>query len=403
MPVFEYQALAKSGKRVNGVIDAESVSAARRKLREQDIYTTEMTEQFGKEKAAFSFGSGTRIKLREIAMMTRQLAVLLQAGMPLVESLGAVMDQTANPALKKVVFDVRDKVNTGARLADSMNAHSKVFGDLYTSLVRAGEESGALEQVLYRLADMLETQLRLRSRVTAALAYPIIMAIFGTSVIFFLMAIVVPKITSVFAAKEQELPAPTKIMMAMSHFLSNYWYVLIFAIAAIIFLFRFWVSRPEGRRQWDGLKMKLPLFGKLYMQVVAARFARTLGTMLQSGLTMMTALDVVKTVLQNRVMEAAMEDVKAGVRRGLNLAEPMKQTGFFPPMLIQMTELGQRSGTIETMLLKVSDTYEEEVQNTLDALVSLLEPAMIIVMGMFVGFLVMAIMLPLLEMSSKVQ
>lgn len=403
MPVYEYTAIAKSGKNTRGVIDADSLTAARRKLREQDLYPTEITEQFVKEQSFGGGGGGARIKLKDIALMTRQMAVLLQAGMPLVEAMSALLDQTSNMRLHKVIYDVRDRVNSGARLADSLSNHAEVFGELYIGLVRAGEASGSLETVMFRLADNIERQIKLRQRVMSALAYPCVMAFVGLCVIIFLMTVIVPKITAMFTRQERELPLITRMLVASSDFVASYWYVIIGITVGAILLFRFWVSRPEGRRTWDKIKLNSPFIGKLYLQLISAQFARTMGTMLESGMTMMNALDVVKNVIQNKVIEEALEDVKAGVRRGMDLAVPLKQSGVFPPMLIHMTELGQRSGSMESMLLRVSDTYEEEVQVTVDALVSLVEPIMILVMGLFVGLLVMAILLPIFDMSRGVR
>jgi general secretion pathway protein F len=406
MPVYEYQAIAKSGKSTKGVIDADSLVNARRKLREQDMYPTELTEQFAKETKGGPSGTfgggGSRIKLKDITLMTRQLAVLLQAGMPLVEGLSALLDQTPNARLTKIIYDVRDKVNSGMRLADALNAHVKVFGDLYIGLVKAGEASGSLEQVLNRMAETLDRQTKLKQSVVSALAYPVVMAFVGVSVITFLMMVIVPKITAMFTRQKRDLPWITEALVATCDFMGAYWYAIVITFFALISLWRLWVARPEGRRSWDKLKLRTPFVGRLYLQVICANFARTLGTMLESGLTMMNALDVVRSVVQNRVIEEALDDVKAGVRRGMDLAIPLKQSGVFPPMLIHMTELGQRSGTMEAMLLKVAETYENEVEVTVDALVSILEPIMILVMGLFVGVLVMAILLPIFDMSRGV-
>lgn len=257
--------------------------------------------------------------------------------------------------------------------------------------------------MLVRLADIEEHQARLRARVISTLAYPAFMAVFATGIITFLMLVIMPKITQIIEKQKQELPALTKTMVRVSRFVGHYWWLILLLVIGVVVLWRLWVGTSRGRLRWDRLKLKLPLYGGLHTKSISARFARTLGTMLQSGLTMMKALDVVKTIIGNAVIEESMADVKAGVRRGKDLARPLKEVGFFPPMLIHMVELGQRSGEIETMLLKVADTYDEDVRLAVDAMVALLEPIIIVVMGVFVGLLVLSILLPILSMSQHIK
>jgi general secretion pathway protein F len=406
MPVFEYKAIAKStGKSTKGVIDADTAAQARRKLRDQNLYPTDIKEGAGASGGAKGKDGKTvrgRVSGRDLALMTRQFAVLLHAGMPLVEALNALIDQTTRPALKAAVFDIRDRVNGGTSLGDALKAHPKIFSPLYTNMVGAGEVSGTLEGVLVRLADIMEHQSRMRGQVMSAIAYPAFMGVFAVGVIVFLMLVIVPRITQIFERQEADLPAITTYMINTSDFLGSYWYVIIGGIAGVFTLWRIWVSGEKGRITWDRSKLRFPLYGGLHLKLVCARFTRTLGTMLQSGLTMLPALDVVSTVVENRHIGSHLEDVKAGVRRGRDLAVPLKETGLFPPMMIHMIELGQRSGEIEDMLVKVADTYDEDVRLTIDALVGLIEPVIIVLMGIFVGILVLAILLPILQMSSNI-
>lgn len=402
MAVYEYQALTQAGKRVKNIIDADTPAAARQRLREQQLYPTEVTEVASHSAEKSGFRGGGRVSTRDLSLMTRQLAVLLQAGMPLVESLTALLDQTSRARLRKAIYDVRDKVKSGSRLGDSFAAHPKIFSPLFVNMVRAGEASGTLEGVLLRLADILEHQGKLQNRVLSTLAYPAFMVVFAIGIISFLMLFIVPRITQVFEKQGQELPNITKALIGTTDFIASYWYLIIGSVIGALALWRFWVSRPEGRLAWDKFTLALPLVGDLLLKMICARFSRTLGTMLQSGLTMMKALEVVSTVLQNRHIEKTMQEIKAGVRRGRDLAIPLKQSNVFPPMLISMVELGQRSGELESMLIKVAETYDDDVEITVDALVSLLEPIIIIVMGLFVGMLVLAILLPILNMSSNI-
>lgn len=408
MAVFEYKALSKAtGKTVSGVIDADNAATARRKLREQDLYPTFLSggTESGTPGAALP-GTGRmsrgRVSVRDIAMMTRQLSVLLRAGMPVVEALNAMIDQTSKQRLRMVIFDVREKVNSGKGLGDSLGEHPRVFSDLYVNMVRAGESSGSLEQVLVRLADILERNAKLRSQIISTLAYPAFMGCFAFAIIVFLMTVIVPRITKLFQKQEQELPKLTKAMISVSDFIGHWWFLIIGAVFLVLFIWRLWISREEGRRTWDRMKLRFPLYGGLHQKLASARFTRTLGIMLQSGLTMLPALEVVNTVIDNKHILATMDEVKAGVRRGRDLAQPLKETGLFPPMMIHMIELGQRSGELESMLVQVADTFDEDVRLTIEAIVALIEPAIIIVMGVFVGTLVLAILLPIFQMSTNI-
>lgn len=408
MPLFEYKAIIKStGKTTRGVIDAENISQARRKLREQELYPTEITQDTsGTDGINKGFGgrlaSRGRVSGRDIALMTRQLAVLLRAGMPVFEALNALLDQTSRIRLRSIIYEVRDKVNSGRTLGDALAEHPRVFSDLYVNMVRTGEVSGTLEQVLFRLADILERQAKIRSQIISALAYPTFMALFAIAIITFLVVVIVPKITDLFTRQEMELPTLTKALIGVSHFVGSYWWSVAGVVLLIFILWRLWISREEGRKTWDKLKLSFPLFGQLHLKLVCARFARTMGTMLQSGLTVLPALEVVNTILENTFIQNCMEDVKVGVRRGRDLAQPMKETGLFPPMLIHMIELGQRSGEIENMLIQVADTFDEDVRLAIDAIVSLIEPLIIVIMGVFVALLVLAILLPFFQMTSNI-
>ena len=406
MAVFEYKAITKAtGKNAKGVIDAEGAPQARQKLRDQGLFPTEIVESkvisSARSGGEGQKAGGGRVSSRDLAMLTRQFAVLLKAGMPLVDALGAMQEQTSKQRLQAALYDIRDNVNSGATLADAMGKHPRLFSNLYVNMVRAGEISGTLEEVLFRLADMQEHQAKLRAQLMSSLAYPVFMGFFAIAVVIFLMMFIVPRITKIFERQEAELPKPTEILIAVSHFLGSYWWLMAGVVAGLFFLWRFWISRPEGRLKWDRMKLRFPLYGSLHLKLVCARFARTMGTMLQSGLTMLPALEVVNSVLENAYFKEHMDEVKAGVRRGRDLAQPMRETGLFPSMMIHMVELGQKSGEIEEMLMRVADTYDDDVRLTIEAIVGLLEPVIIIVMGIFVGFLVISILLPILNMSQN--
>jgi len=410
MAVYEYKALEKSGKTVRGIVDADSAAAARQKLREQNLYPTKLRSSAGGGVAAagpLETGGGGGIAFggaspRDLALMTRQLAVLLVAGMPLADALNALIEQTSKARLRKTIYEVRARVTEGTSLADAFQAHRRIFSDLYVNMVRAGESSGTLEVVLGRLADILERQAKLRARVLSTLAYPSFMVVFAVGIISFLTFVIVPRITQLFERQEQELPQLTEILIGTTGFVGKYWWAIAIVVVGMAIGWRVWVGSPKGRLAWDRMKLRVPMYGPLHMKLVCGRFARVLGTMLQSGLTMMRALNVVSTVVENKYVEETLESVKSEVRRGGGLAKPLRATGLFPPLLIHMTELGERSGELEKMLVHVADTFDEDVQVTVDAVVSLLEPMIIVVMGVFVGLLVLSILLPILNLTSGI-
>ncbi len=407
MAVFEYKALEKSGRTVRGIVDADSAAAARQKLREQQLYPTKLragnngggTAAEGGGSGGISFGGAS---LRDLALMTRQLAVLLVAGMPLSDALNALLEQTSKARLRKTIYEVRARVMEGTSLADAFAGHPKMFSALFVNMVRAGESSGTLEIVLGRLADILDHQAKLRARVLSTLAYPAFMVVFAIGIISFLTFVIVPRITQLFERQNQELPRLTKILIGTTGFIGSYWWAVLIVVVGAAAGWRLWIASPKGRQAWDRFRLRVPIYGSLHLKLVCGRFARVLGTMLQSGLTMMRALNVVTTIIENKHIEGVLESVKGEVRRGGGLGGPLRASGAFPPLLIHMTELGERSGELENMLVRVADTFDEDVQVTVDAAVSLLEPMIIVVMGVFVGLLVLSILLPILNLTSGI-
>jgi general secretion pathway protein F len=340
-----------------------------------------------------------RSAAEEVSLITRQLAVLLEAGMPIVDALSAVLEQIDAPRLDRVIHEVRDSVRQGATLGDALSAHPTEFTGLYVNMIRAGESSGALESVLFRLADYTENQIRVAKRIKSALVYPVVMCVFGLGIVTFLMGFVIPKISQVFLSFGKELPGITTFLIKTCNLIRDYWWVGIIVMVALVLGLRQYAKTPSGQRRWDRLRLNAPVFGDLSRKLSVSRFARTLGTLVQGGLPMMAALDIVKRVVQNVVVEDAVDEARKAVRRGQDLATPLKESGLFSPMLVHMVALGERSGQLEKMLLRVADASEEEAQTRVDTLMTLLEPVIIIVMGLFVAVLVVAILLPILDMS----
>jgi general secretion pathway protein F len=405
MPVFEYIAINTLGKRVKGVLDADTAQAARQKLREMELMPVEVgetTKTVRKARDVTPAELFSRPKTADIALFTRQLAVLMQAGMPLVESFDAVLEQIENKALVKIVYQIKETISEGAALSAALGQHSRYFPDLYTNMVKAGESSGALEVVLFRLADFMEKQLAIRRRVGSALLYPMLMTVVGFGVLFFLMTYIIPTITKIFSQFDRALPAPTVMLINASAFLRDYWWALLAAAVLVTLLVGQYRRTERGRAAWDKMKLALPIFGKLNRKMATARFARTLGTLTQSGVNLMDSLEIVKSIVDNRVIARALDTAQESVRKGEGLASSLKRSGVFPPVIIHMIALGERSGRLEDMLINVADAFDDEVETALAGLVSLLEPTMIIVMAAVVGFVVLAILLPIFDMNQAI-
>lgn len=407
MALYTWSGFTEKGKVAQGMIDATSTREAKLKLRSQGVFVSSIAEEASTPAPGVKdislkrfFG---RVKLEDITVMTRQLSTLVGASIPLVESLSALYEQTDSPAMKKTVAQVRDAVNEGLSFADALSQHRRAFSDLYVNMVRSGEASGALDVVLLRLAEFLEGQHRLRSKVGAALIYPLVLFAVSIVVLFYLLTSVVPKMVGMFESMEQVLPLPTRILIGASDFLgATWWAFAAVAVIAVVFFAR-WRQTGQGAEKFDRFRMGMPVYGVIYRKISVARFARTLGTLLSSGVPIIESMKIVKTVVQNKVMEACIEDSIGEVMEGSSIAAPLKKSGVFPPIIVHMISTGEKSGTLEEMLVKAADAYEEDVETSVAGLTSILEPVMIVVMGLIVGSIVLAILLPMLEMSTIVR
>ncbi|MBI4954358.1 MAG: type II secretion system inner membrane protein GspF [Myxococcales bacterium] len=405
MAVFEYRGIvAASGKSVNGVRDAENQKALRTTLRRDGILLTQAKE--GKTDAERKKERGVdlkrlfdRPKAQDIAVMTRQLATLVRAKIPLFEALTALIDQVERASLRRMLTEVRDQVREGKSFATALELHPKVFTPLYTNMVRAGEASGTLEQVLDRLTGFIEGQARLKGKVTSALAYPALMLIIAVGLISVLMVAVVPKLTQVFASQKKNLPWYTELLIGTSRFMASFWWLLAIVIGVGVWAFRRWLGTKLGRLAWDSFALRAPVFGKLTQMVAIARFTRTLGTLLGAGVPLLQAMDIVRTVLGNVALEKVVSEASGSIREGQSIAEPLKRSGRFPPLVTHMIAIGERSGQLEEMLENVAVAYDHQVETRVGMLTSLLEPLIIVVMGAAVGFIAMAILFPLVQAS----
>ena len=404
MPVYEYTGVNRTGKKVKGLFDAENPRTLRDALKAQNIYVTEFVEGkkvLEKKKGDIEMPWENRISLRDVAILTRQLATQQRAGIPLATCLTALVEQTEHEALKAVLSDVRQKVNEGSSLNAALADHPKAFSDLYVNMIRAGESTGALDTVLYRLADFLDTQVGLRSKISGALAYPILMSILSAGIMAFLMGFVVPRITQIYADQEQGLPLITRILITVSNFIASWWFPVFLAACGFAFYsFLKWKKTEDGRARWDEFVLRSPVFGKLTRLIAMTRFSRTLATLLGAGVPLLKALDIIKNILGNTVLIKVVEQARLNIREGESIAVPLKRSGEFPPMVTHMIAVGEQTGALEEMLHNVADSYDQQVDAKITSLTSLLEPVMIVVMGGGVAFIVFAILIPILRMNS---
>ncbi|MDH3727759.1 MAG: type II secretion system inner membrane protein GspF [Myxococcales bacterium] len=407
MAVYAYKGLDARGKGVKGVRDADNAKALRNVLKRDGILATEILEQSeAARKAARDIDFGRlfrRVSTMDVGIATRQLSVLLRSGVPLVEALSALIEQLDHPELKTAFTDTRNQVNEGVNLADAMKVHPKIFPTLYVNMVSAGEASGTLEEVLARLAEFLDDQTRLQSKVRAALAYPLVMVVVVVLILFLMMSVVVPKVTAIFENFNQTLPWYTSLLIWVSDIFSNYWWLLGILVAGGIYWFRRWRNTEEGRKKWDIFVLELPLFGPLLTMVAVTRFARTLATLLASGVPVLTAMDITRNVLGNTELMRVVEEARTSVREGEGIAKPLREGGRFPPIVTHMIAVGEQSGQLEEMLIHVADAYDQQVEVRVGAMTSILEPLLIVVMGAIVGGIAFAILMPLLQLNEMIQ
>lgn len=408
MPVYEYTALDIKGKTISGIIDADSSRTARRKLRTSKIFPVSIKEVHDtsaiKTPKSFSLrDSISRVRPYEISMMTKQLATLLGAGLPLVSAMDALISQIRSQAFKKMLAKIKDSVVEGNSFARSLSLFPGTFSSLYISMVQAGESSGALDIVLERLADITEKQEALKNRIRAAMAYPILMSCIGMLVLFLLLTFIVPNITSIFSDMNQTLPAPTLFLIKISSIFKNYWWMIFIVLAVILFSLNRIRKTVKGGYSFDKIKLLLPRFGLLAKKIAVARFSRTLGSLLENGVPMLSALEIVKNIVGNALIADAIEEASKEVGKGQGLGPALAGSNIFPDLTIQMILVGEQSGKLEAMLDKVADVYENEVENSIMSMTSLLEPVMILIMAVIVGFIVLSICLPIFEMSTLVR
>jgi general secretion pathway protein F len=400
MPVFLYRAADRRGQTVDGVMEAPDARAVVERLHKEAYYPIRVAPH-AERRALLTLGGGAgRIRARDLLTLTQQLATLFEAGMPLDRALAILEELAPNARTKTIVSDVLRSVRGGASLSDALaKHHPRPFSRLYINMVRAGEKGGVLDVTLRRLAEFLEARAQFRDAIATALAYPLVITLVGSAAIVFLLTFVIPRFSTIFADLGQAIPLPTQILMGISEVVQGYWWAAIIAVFGGILGWRIWTGTPEGRLAWDQTVLRLPIAGPLTLKVETARFARTLGTMLRSGVPVLGAMAVVGDMMTNQQVGRWVERVADAVKRGGTIAAALAEHGRFPSLAVHMVRVGEETGRLEEMLLKVADTFESDVRTDLRRVIGLLEPAIILVMGVLVAFIVVAMLLAIFSIN----
>lgn len=419
MPIYEYKGMDTAGSSKTGIIDADSPREARSRLRGQNVLVTDLTisavsaeveaqSEPGKKKR-FSFGKTIQLQRKvrgaeAMSIYTRQLATLLRSGIPLAQALTALVEQVEHREIETIFRDVRENVVRGATFGDALANHPRLFDLLFVNMVRAGEASGNLDAVLVRLADYRTRQAQIQGKVKTALIYPMVMFVIGAGVVIFLVNVVVPRLVTIAKARGQTLPWMTQVLDVTSVFLqNNLLSLMVVFFGAWVFWRYFLLQRDDVRLWWDGAKLKLPVLGNVLKKTIVSRFAITMSTLLRSGVTVLDALEIVSTIMHNKVMEKTLGEVRTRILEGADIATPLKKSGVFPPVVGYMVAVGEQTGQLDEMLERIADAYEEEIETTTTRALAILEPMMIVVMAFVVGFIVIAVMLPILQSSSSIR
>jgi type II secretion system protein F len=407
MPQFSYKAKKDDGSVVTGTLQAESERSALDSLGRMGVFPLQIEsreeDKVTARAAATPRQVARNIKSADVSLFTRQLSDLLRAGVPLNRALNTLATQTTNLTLAEMIRDIDKQVSSGATLHEALSKFPKVFSGLYLSMVRAGETGGFLEDVLHRLALFIEKDQELRSRISSAMAYPILLIVIGTGAIAFLMVFFIPRFSEIFKKMGDNLPWPTQIVMAISYFMRDYWLFAAMGIVALVFSWKRLMAVGAGRRIIDRFRIKVPLFGDIVKKNAVSRFSRTLGTLLKSGVSILAALDISKAAMANVVLMEDIDEASAGVKQGKGLAEILRQSRYFPVMVTDMIAVGEESGNLDEVLVNIADSYDVQVERAVRVFVALFEPALLLVMATLVGFIVIAMLLPVFTLSTMIK
>jgi type IV pilus assembly protein PilC len=400
MPLYAYTAIDPSGRVVRSTMEADTEQLVLAKLRDQSLHCTDIKQT---KKAANSGGLGKKkVKPRSIVVFSRQFATMIDAGIPILRCLDILTGQTKDPALKPALEMITTDVKGGLTLAESMAKHPTIFSKLYVNMIRAAELGGILDQILDRLSGFLEYESEVRGKIKGAMMYPVLVLVFSAIMLFVLFSFVLPKFKEIFTGMDVKLPPVTAGLFAMGDFMQKFWWVIILGFFGIFMGIKSWGKTPNGRYQLDYLKLKAPVIGELGLKMSVARFTRTFGTLINSGVPMLRSLEIVGETLGNMVLSTAIETTRTSIREGQRLSQPLSASGLFPNMVTCMIDIGEESGRLSEMLVKVGDFYDSEVETAVKSLTSMIEPCLIIFLGVLVGFIAISIMTPIFKLVTSV-
>ncbi len=399
---YEYRVRDKTGKIINGVLEAENKNTLIESLLHQGYYLTSLTESkqasWNKE-LEFDW---QKVSTRDLIIMTRQLSTMMAAGLSILKCFKILGEQTANRKLKKAIFTIREDIEAGQALWQAMSRHPRIFSDVYISMVRAGESGGILETILDRLGGYLEREQEISSKIKSASIYPVIISIFAVLVVLFIITSVMPTFVNVFQSSGAELPLLTRILLLTGLFLKRSWLLTLGGVFLLVFILKKWGSTTSGRLLIDSFYLRLPLLGKTLSRITIARFSRTMGTLVRSGIPILQGLETVEDVVGNAVIKKAIRQARISITEGDSIASPLEETGVFEPMVTQMIAVGEETGSLDEMLIRMSDYYEREVIYMIDAIIAIIEPLMILLVALLVGGVVIATLLPVFEVMNVI-
>ncbi len=400
---FAYKVKDRSGQVTSGTLEGDSVTTVVTKLRQKGLTVLNVSAKSASQNLSFNIGRKKKVKIKEITIFSRQFATMINAGLSLTKALHILAEQVENPTFAEVITKIQKDVEAGQTLSEALAKHPRVFSNLFVNMVRAGETGGVLDDVLLRVADHYEKDIAIKSKIKAAMTYPIAMFIMSMLIVFAMVTFVVPVFVNMFAQLGGDLPLPTKLLVFSSDVIHNYWYILIGLVFGARYLFKIYKNSDSGRLQLDKFKLKLPVFGQLFTKLAIARFTRTFGTLISSGVPILQAMDIVADTANNEVISGTIRSARLSIKEGETIAQPLEKSPVFPPMVVQMIAVGEETGALDSMLIKIADFYDEEVGNLVESLTSLIEPLMIVFMGIVVGGIIISLYLPMFGLINLIK
>lgn len=408
--LFQYKAITGKGEEITDTLDASSEAAAVQKIRKAGNFVVSIKPaKISGDRSSLSGISKIRTSLyelinkassrKQVGLFSRQLSTLLRAGMPLVTALNDIIEQIDHKAFKNVIIDIREKIEEGTSFSNSLARHDDIFSEMYISMIRVGENLGSLDEVIERLSEMEEKKVFLKNRIRAALWYPSFMLAFSSIIVVFLMVNIIPTITGIFTDQNRELPIPTKIVVALSDFLTTFWIMIPLFIIILIYIYSKYSATPEGRRKVDEIKMKIPLISRLYNKVLVYRFTLNLGVLVSNRVDLLKSFEIVKKIVDNVIVEEKIESAAKSIQEGVSISQALKKNDFLPRLVIGMIAAGEASDKVDEMLLNIGKVYENEIDMTVTSITGMIEPLIIIAMGFLIGVIVLSVMMPIMEMN----